>query len=1380
MGTGATDRLFTLESNSTLDDTNGMSLTNTGSIALATGANLTLTFTGSNTGHNTFSPSLGDVGGGYVTSVVVSGTGLWDFSNGSKTYSGNTDVTGGTLQTLTANALSPNSTVVISTGADLDFHEHNQTINALSGNGSVSDSFGSGETFTIGAANGSAAFTGAISGDLSVTKVGTGTQAFSGSNSYTGATTVNRGTLKVDFSAAGGPATNIIPATSPLSLGGGTLQIVGDTVAGSAQTFASTTLSAGGSTISVAPVSGTNLPTLNLGAFTPNVGSELELIGPAYNSNPTGAAAVTVASTGTITTTTLGGQNNLWWPNNRAALSTVGLYDWASVVTTPAGTHSILGGSQVSGFYVTENTAIPGNVDTNYDITGNVTTANNGNGPGFSDTLRFNTANPITVTVGNSDNFYNTGILLTPNVGANNVTFAGTSTMAGNGVSGNPGVIDVYQNDTSGQLLLNTTLGNSNGSAQITNYAQAGAGTVMISGTNTFTGGTYLNGGATEISANANLGLGAAAVNLDGGTLVGNANFAMDNSGSNPRPVVLGSSSGGTLAATTGNTMTVDGVVSGGGPLTIGAAALPGSGAGTANPVAVAGNGTVVLSGQNNYTGVTTLSAGEVNVGSPENPGASGPLGEQAANAAGTIFFAGGTLQYSAVNQFDYSGRFSTASNQPISIDTNGQTVSFNTPLVSSGGTLTKLGGGVLTLKVSDTFTGATNVNGGTLKLDFSAPGAPTGNIVSASSGLALGGGTLQVVGNPVGGNTQTFASTTLNAGTSMIWAAPAAGINLPTVALNALGANYGATVELQGPATINGSGNVTATATVTTTTAGSGANGAIANLGAYGSGAYATVGLYDWASTETSTGGAGTSPYTIIGGSQVANFYQTAGVTTGGNYDVNSSGINTIGNQAGASTVRFNSPDALTLTFTSGTVQDLQGILVTPNIGPNNVNITGGGVEFQRDTGPGAAFGVIWQNNTSGYLNFSSAIEGGRQAGQSNGLVQAGPGTVVYGGQNAYELQTYLNGGYSVVSADSGFGNVSDASTVYLTGGTVVGNASFIMDNAGANLRPFVVGTGGGGLAATTGNTLTIDGVVSGSGPLAIGIGTLPGSGPGTANPTAVVGNGTVVLSGANNYGGGTTINSGTLLANSTDTANGSTGAGLVNITAGGTLGGTGQIRGPISVNGIITAGRAASGVAPGTLTANAPGQRTTLAGGGTYDVKIDSASANGVGGTDWDQLIFGAVAVTATSANPFNLTLNSLNPSDAQGAISGLGSSLWTIATTTSAPTGLTLSGNGTTILAVAGTGAGVPTVTSGDSGIFALNTVGFDLVNSVDPSRGYFALELIDTSGTDYSLDVYYSAPEPGSALLVSAGFAGMLLGRRRRRRMGRGMGRGLELD
>ena len=41
-------------------------------------------------------------------------------------------------------------------------------------------------------------------------------------------------------------------------------------------------------------------------------------------------------------------------------------------------------------------------------------------------------------------------------------------------------------------------------------------------------------------------------------------------------------------------------------------------------------------------------------------------------------------------------------------------------------------------------------------------------------------------------------------------------------------------------------------------------------------------MGLYDWATTNTAT-----SPYTIVGGSQVAGFYQSTGVTTGGNYDV-------------------------------------------------------------------------------------------------------------------------------------------------------------------------------------------------------------------------------------------------------------------------------------------------------------------------------------------------------------------------------------------------------------------------------------------------------------------------------------------------------------
>ena len=103
--------------------------------------------------------------------------------------------------------------------------------------------------------------------------------------------------------------------------------------------------------------------------------------------------------------------------------------------------------------------------------------------------------------------------------------------------------------------------------------------------------------------------------------------------------------------------------------------------------------------------------------------------------------------------------------------------------------------------------------------------------------------------------------------------------------------------------------------------------------MGAFGAGdngAYATVGLHDWASTDTAAGAAGTAPYTIMGGSQVAGFYQTNGITTAGNYDVVTTGVNTL-DATGASTIRFTHPNETTITFSAATASDIQGILVTP-----------------------------------------------------------------------------------------------------------------------------------------------------------------------------------------------------------------------------------------------------------------------------------------------------------------------------------------------------------------------------------------------------------------------------------------------------------------
>ena len=175
------------------------------------------------------------------------------------------------------------------------------------------------------------------------------------------------------------------------------------------------------------------------------------------------------------------------------------------------------------------------------------------------------------------------------------------------------------------------------------------------------------------------------------------------------------------------------------------------------------GTGTQTLAGANTYTGVTTLSAGTVLLGVAENVGVSGPLGNSIASNAGSIVLGGGTLQYSAANQFDYSGRFSTAAGQVYNVNTNGQSVTWATALTSSGGTLTKSGAGSLTLTGASTYSGTTTVNGGTLLLNYSIN--PT--VLSSSSNLTLGGGILNIQGNSTGTTSQTLGAFALTANTS-------------------------------------------------------------------------------------------------------------------------------------------------------------------------------------------------------------------------------------------------------------------------------------------------------------------------------------------------------------------------------------------------------------------------------------------------------------------------------------------------------------------------------------------------------------------------------------------------------------------------------------
>ncbi len=156
---------------------------------------------------------------------------------------------------------------------------------------------------------------------------------------------------------------------------------------------------------------------------------------------------------------------------------------------------------------------------------------------------------------------------------------------------------------------------------------------------------------------------------------------------------------------------------------------LGGASPNTGGSLVKTGAGMMTLSGANTYSGGTTLAGGVLSLGS------SGAIG-----SSGTISFTGGTLQFSSVNTTDYSGRFSNAANQAYSIDTNGQSLTFASPLSSAGGTLTVFGGGTVTLTANNTFTGATTITSSTLQLGDGTTnnGAVAGNIIHQQRQLGV------------------------------------------------------------------------------------------------------------------------------------------------------------------------------------------------------------------------------------------------------------------------------------------------------------------------------------------------------------------------------------------------------------------------------------------------------------------------------------------------------------------------------------------------------------------------------------------------------------------------------------------------------------------
>lgn len=307
-----------------------------GAINETAGEAFTLTINGlSNTGTTIFSGSIAGASGG-IGNIIKTGANTQVFS-GSSTYNGTTTINGGTLRAGVASvanasgAFGNNSSVTIGNlaGATLDLANYNTQIGSLAGGGAIGGAVTLGTaTLTTGGKNNSTSFGGVISGSGGLTKIGTGTQTLSGTNSYSGATTVNAGALTVSSTGTLSDATAPLAVSNPNTGAGTTVSLN----LSSAQTVGS--LSGAIAT----PSSLTNLAQINLtGAAT--VLTVNQTVANTFAGQLTGSGGLTLGS-GSNHALTLSGANTYTGATTVSAGKLIvngSLADTATTVASGAG-----------------------------------------------------------------------------------------------------------------------------------------------------------------------------------------------------------------------------------------------------------------------------------------------------------------------------------------------------------------------------------------------------------------------------------------------------------------------------------------------------------------------------------------------------------------------------------------------------------------------------------------------------------------------------------------------------------------------------------------------------------------------------------------------------------------------------------------------------------------------------------------------------------------------------------------------------------------------------------------------------------------------------------------------------------------------------------
>ena len=362
---------------------------------------------------------------------------------------------------------------------------------------------------------------------------------------------------------------------------------------------------------------------------------------------------------------------------------------------------------------------------------------------------------------------------------------------------------------------------------------KVGTGVLALAGTNTYTGGTTINGGTLSVSGDANLGDAAGALTFNGGTLqITGTSFH-----STARTINWGAGGGGVDIADSANTFTVSQSLGGAGGLTkLGAGTLVLSGTNTygggttiaagtlqignggttgwivgnvvndsvlafnrsdtitfageisgSGAVQKLGSNTAILTGNNSYTGTTTIAAGTLQIG---NGGTTGSLagnvvndGVLTINRSDAVTLPGDISGSGSLRQVGSGTTILTGSNSY----TGGTTIAAGTLQIGNGGTTGSIVGdvandGVLAFNRSNTLTLAVNISG-------------SGSVQQIGSGTAILTGTNTYSGDTIvsGGRLQ-FGDGSASGSTNL-----AGNINVT-----------GGTLAIQAPATLNVAQTVT------------------------------------------------------------------------------------------------------------------------------------------------------------------------------------------------------------------------------------------------------------------------------------------------------------------------------------------------------------------------------------------------------------------------------------------------------------------------------------------------------------------------------------------------------------------------------------------